>query len=136
MPNVPKKFFPSTLSLLKVRFSERNMRLGLITGAAFNTVGMPIQLFINRGLPDIPRWPPCLSIFVSAAIFTLLVSGKFKGQTKLVSSLFVVNAVFISLALDIIYSHFTYFDQSLPFQACKMGAIVAGILRGRCWRLP
>src|SRR5262249_33687814 len=76
---------------------------------------------------NIPRWPSYLSMLVSFLILAIVFSDRLKGKPRWVSSLFVVNATFISFALCVIYSNYNG-GLDVPFQATKLGAIVAGVL--------
>ena len=117
------------LSVVGVPLPEQDMRLGTILAGAFNSFGMLLQLMILRHLPSVPRWPAYLSIAVGAIIMSLLLLGGLKGKTKVVQALFVLNAGFVSFALYDIYSYFSSTAQyGVPFQATKVGAVIAGLL--------
>src|SRR5437879_4202938 len=73
--------------LLGVYLPERRVRLATATAAAFNAVGMPVQLIILRNTP-VPKWPEYVSIAFGAVLLGWILLGGLKGRPKIVSALF------------------------------------------------
>src|SRR5262245_12512447 len=112
-----------------VQLPEHEIRLATGAAALFNLMGMPVELIVMRGFTDMPRWPEYVSIAVGAVIFLLLLFDKLRGRPNLVQVLFVINAAAVSFALWVVYSYFgTSYYNAMPFQATKLGALVAGLL--------
>lgn len=118
----------SPLFLSRVQLPEQNARVAVAMAAAFNVVGMPMQVVISSHTPRIPLWPECLSIAVGIIILGLALLNKFVQRTDRLNALFIINAAFVSFALYVDCSYFDGTQSSLPFQATKVGAIVAGML--------
>lgn len=117
-------------SLFHVRLTNTQALVGTIMAAAFNVLGMPIELIILRSLPSIPRWPLYTSIAFSAGLLTALLIGKRSRMVPLAPVLFVLHAAVISFALYHVEAQLGGRSATVwaPFQATKVGALVVGVL--------
>lgn len=114
---------------LRLTLSDPGIRLTTAFAAAFNTFGFLIEWIILRQYPVVPLLPMGFSMGVGAAILTFFLLSVSRRCTKVFPLLFVLNASAVSFALYTVYGaliptvHGTF-----PFQACKLGTIVAGLL--------
>lgn len=117
------------LGLLRFELPERDVRMATATAAAFNLLGMPIDLLLFRNEPNASPWPEIGSMAVGAVILSALALGRFLGRPSAVRTLFFVNGLAVALALSLIVPYFAAFPRPwLPFQGFKLGALVAGML--------
>lgn len=117
------------LSLFKVKWPEEHVRTSVIVATLFNVLGMPIQLLIFRSDKMLPRWPIYLSMAAGVCILLYALFGRINGRVRYLGGLFVANAGFVSFALFSIYAHLVVAHPTMmPFQASKLGALVAALL--------
>lgn len=128
MRELTDRWLPARLRFVTVALPEREVRFATATAAAFNSLGMLLELMILRN-SSIPWWPEAISSGVGALIFLAILTGRLQGRVNAVKALFVLNAIAVSFALFEIYSFYPFADHDgLLFQATKLGAVVAGLL--------
>jgi len=98
-----------------------------MTAAAFNFLGIPVGFFASRSIPGIEYGSMYVSMAAGIAIFVALAAKRLKGKVGAIKALFVLNAAFVSFALWHVYSLY-YGQRVIPFQAAKLGALVAAML--------
>lgn len=109
--------------------SLRNARRATAIAIVINIVGMALESAIEKTVPDIPSWPPMMSAGIG--VLLLIILGWRRKTIGLLptSALYLVNASVITLALLVTNPYFAATGSHwVPFQAAKLGCLIAGFL--------
>jgi hypothetical protein len=102
---------------------------GAMIACALNAVGMPLDLAMARGIPNMPAWPPLMSSAVGLVLVIVLFAGRRHPITRLATTAFVLNTAAILVSLWITSGAYAAAPGAwIPFQANKLGALAAGVL--------
>lgn len=108
---------------------DAHVRLSTGLAAAVNLFGFPLELYMIRGMPAIPRWPLYLSMAVGGFLLVITLISKSPKIIRMFPWLFVVNAAAVSFALFMVYA---YAENPPPgfvyFQASEFGTLLAAML--------
>lgn len=116
-------------SFFHAHLADSSAAVATGAAAAFNTFGFIIELLILENHPAVPRWPIYFSMVIGAVILSLVKFVPKEKISKYFSLLFVLNACAVSFALFEVYRALAgVAPHEFPFQASKLGAIVAGLL--------
>jgi hypothetical protein len=105
-----------------------------VWSCALNVLGMPLELLVGRGVPDMPNWPAYASMALGLVLFAVLMARRRGLSARWCSTAFVVNALSIVVALwirDDAYAR--VHDHWAPFQANKLGGLVVALLAPELW---
>jgi hypothetical protein len=100
---------------------------------AIGIVGMLLELAGGRHVLGMPDWPAFVSLAVSASVFGALVAQRSRKNIRFASVAFVVNAAAISFALLVRDPYYAQAGDWLPFQANKLGCVLAALLAPQLW---
>jgi hypothetical protein len=102
---------------------------GALLSCALNAIGMPLDLFLARDVPDMPRWPSLASGAAGVVLAVVLFVRRAHPTVRLTSAVFLVNIGVIVVALWIVTGAFAAAPGTwIPFQANKLGALAAAVL--------
>jgi hypothetical protein len=102
---------------------------GAFVAASLNAVGMPIDIFLARDIPDMPWYPSILSALVGLGLAALLLVYRERATVRLGSIAFLVNTGAILVALWITSGYWASAGRPwTPFQANKLGALAVPLL--------
>jgi len=102
---------------------------GAVVACALNAVGMPLDILMSRGVPNMPRWPPLMSSAVGLTLVVVLFAGRRHPVTRLSTTAFVLNTAAILVSLWVTSGFYAAAPGAwIPFQANKLGALAAGVL--------
>jgi hypothetical protein len=95
---------------------------------------MCLEIVIERTVPNVPLWPPLMSITTSALLFFLMLVYWEKMDRLKSSLIFLANAGVVYFALFITNPHFAASGGHwVPFQANKLGCFITAMLAPTLW---
>jgi hypothetical protein len=107
---------------------------GAIAATALNIVGMPVDLVVARGIPEVPTWPAFASMTVGALLFVVLLVCKKRPSVALGNTVFLLNTLAIIVALWFINRGFAASGRPwVPFQEDKLGMVTVAMLAPELW---
>lgn len=102
---------------------------GALIACGLNAIGMPLDLFLARSVPDMPRWPSLASGATGVLLMILLLARRRRPTTRLTATVFLANITVIVCALWITSGAYAAAPAKwIPFQANKLGALAAAVL--------
>lgn len=102
---------------------------GAVVACGLNAVGMPLDILMSRGIPDMPRWPPLVSSAAGLLLIIVLVARRQHPTARLARTVFLLNTAVILVSLWITSGAYAGAPgRWIPFQANKIGALAAGVL--------
>jgi hypothetical protein len=102
---------------------------GALVACGLNAIGMPLDILVSRGIPDMPRYPVLVSSAAGALLAVVLIARRRDPTIRLSSAIFILNNAVIIWALWItagVYA--TAPERWIPFQANKLGTLAAAVL--------
>jgi hypothetical protein len=113
------------LELPESRYAWR----GSLVACVLNAVGMPLDIMMARGIPNMPAWPPLMSSAAGLVLVSVLVARRRHPTIRLARTVFLLNTAVILVALWITSGAYAAAPGKwIPFQANKLGALAAGVL--------
>lgn len=109
-------------------YITQKARTGLAVTAAINIIGMVMELVVSRSLPNMPFWPPVVSIVGGTSIFYILYLYKFRLTLSHISILYLLNTCLVAIVLYMrnpVYAEFA--ANWVPFQASKLGCMIVAL---------
>jgi hypothetical protein len=102
---------------------------GTLVACGLNAIGMPIDLLVVRGVPNLPRWPSLASGAAGVLLMIVLIVRRRRPTTRLTSTVFLANIAAIVSTLWITSGAYAAAPgRWIPFQANKLGALSAAVL--------
>ena len=77
----------------------RNAWRGALWACGLNAVGMPLDILIARGVPNMPRWPPLASGAAGVLLMLVLFAHRRRPTARLAGTTFLVNIAVMLVAL-------------------------------------
>ena len=102
---------------------------GSLLAAILNAAGSPLELFVARSVPNMPRWPPLASAAVGLVLLVYLVRERERPTRAGAAITMLVNtAAIVAMLVD--HNHYwsALGPRWAPFQAHKLGALTIGLL--------
>ena len=113
----------------KVRLSEREAWAGASIAALFNSLGMLLEIALDRKIPGISPIPAVVSASIGVALLALLLIGRKRPSLLWASVAFSVNTASVVTALLLTNRQFAVLESNwVPFQASKLGCLIAALL--------
>ena len=102
---------------------------GALVACTLNAIGMPLDILVGRGIPGMPRYPVLLSSAAGALLVIMMMARRRHPTIRLAITAFMLNTAVIIWALWITAGVYAVVPERwIPFQANKLGALVAGVL--------
>jgi hypothetical protein len=102
---------------------------GALVACGLNAIGMPLDLVVGGGVPQMPKWPSLASGAAGAVLAIVLLVRRRHPTLRLSTTVFVVNNAFILVGLWITSGAYAAAPgRWIPFQANKIGALAASVL--------
>jgi len=102
---------------------------GALVATLLNALTMPIDLWLGRGIPGMPLWPPLVSSAGGALLAVILLVRRRRPSAVLNRTVFLLNVAVIIGALWMTSSAFaTAIGRWIPFQANKLGTLATAML--------
>ena len=102
---------------------------GALVACGLNAIGMPLDILVARGIPGMPRYPVWMSSAVGVLLVIVMMARRHHPTVRLATTALILNTAVMIWALWItagVYA--TVPERWIPFQANKLGALVAGVL--------
>jgi len=102
---------------------------GTLIACGLNAIGMPMDIWFGRDVPNLPIWAPIASGAAGVVLAIVLLARRRHPTARLCTRVFLLNTLVILVALWITSGAFAAAPGKwLPFQANKLGALAAGVL--------
>jgi len=115
-----------------VRLSPRDAWFGATAAASFNTLGMWLEVAIVRRV-GIPATAPVISSLIGLAILLVLFTRRNAPSVRWASFLYLINTASVATALLWTNPQFAVVEYWDPFQATKLGCLVAAMVAPAFW---
>jgi hypothetical protein len=126
--------FAQAFNFYKVCLSERDAWFGATLAALFNALGMLLEIAIVRKIPGVSAKPPTVSALVGLVLLLVLFIQRKRPSHKCASLVFSLNTASVVIALLSTNLQFAVWQRNwAPFQAIKLGCLVAAILAPAFW---
>jgi hypothetical protein len=120
--------------LLRTRVSAPGAYTETAIAALVNLTGLPLELLIGRDIPGIPNWPAYLSMAVGFAVLSVLFLTRKRQSWELAVALFLINGLAVVTALFLRDPYYAATGAAwVPFQASKLGCLIAALLAPGFW---
>jgi len=117
-----------------VRLSKREAWFGATVAAFFTAVGMLLEVALIRKLPGISAKPAGISALVALVLLIVLFIRRKTPSVQWASVLYIVNTVSVATVLLLTNPQFAQLEKNwTPFQATKLGFLVAGMVAPGFW---
>jgi len=102
---------------------------GALVACGLNAIGMPLDILVGHGIPDMPRYPMIASSAAGALLAVVLIARRRHPTIRLAATIFTANTAVMIWALWItagVYA--TVPERWIPFQANKLGVLATAVL--------
>lgn len=120
-------------NLFKVSLSPRSAWVETVIAAAINSTGMILELSIGREVAGMPSWPAWVSAAAGGVILLILFTIRANPKPRMVSTLFLINTLFVVMALYMRDPYFARTGVWIPFQENKLGGLIVALLAPSFW---
>jgi hypothetical protein len=117
-----------------VSLSDREAWFGATVAAFFNAAGMLIELALIRRTPGVSPEPALVSSFVGLALLSVLFVRRKRPTVGWASAIYLINTASVATALLLTNLDFAVAQENwVPFQASKLGCLIAAMLAPEFW---
>jgi hypothetical protein len=129
-----KRHAERTVRFYNIRLSERDAWLGAIVAALFNALGMLLELVIVKSTPGISPKPAAISALIALMLLVVLFIWRKTPSVKWASIVYSVTTVSVVTVLLLSNVQFAVSEKHwVPFQASKLGCLIAAVLAPGFW---
>jgi len=130
----PGRHSGRTLRFYNVRLSEQDAWFGATVAALFNALGMLLEVAMVRNIPGVSAKPATVSAVVGLILLLVLFILRKTPTQTWASLVFSVNTASVVIALLLTNVQFAVWQRNwAPFQASKLGCLIAAILAPGFW---
>ena len=102
---------------------------GALVACALNAIGMPLDIFVGRDVPGMPKWPSLMSAAAGLLLAVVLLVRRRHPTYRLCAAVFLLNNAVILVALWITSGVYAAAPGKwVPFQANKLGVLAVAVL--------
>jgi len=102
---------------------------GALVACALNAIGMPLDIFVGRDVPGMPKWPSLMSAAAGLLLAVVLLVRRRHPTYRLCAAVFLLNNAVILVALWITSGYYAAAQGKwIPFQANKLGVLAVAVL--------
>jgi len=130
----PRRHSEQAFRFYKVRLCEHDAWFGATVAALFNALGMLLEIAIVRKIPGVSAKPATVSALVGLMLLLVLFIQRKRPSHRWASLVFSVNTASVAIALLSTNLQFAVWQRNWePFQASKLGCLIAAILAPGFW---